>query len=114
VASTRIGKGTAGQLLKILVVSAGSEVREGWARYFEARGMTLMRCAGPETTHCALEQSAHCPLLEEADAAYYDTTCVTPDLAADLIKQRHLLPIFISSDKPTAGGGHVPEVIRSI
>jgi CheY-like chemotaxis protein len=99
---------------KILVVSGNPDVREGWAHYFEARGLDVVRCAGPEATHCALERGAHCPLLDEADAAYYDNTCVTEDLAADLIKRPRLLPIFIANDKPTPEGDHVPEVSRAI
>jgi hypothetical protein len=99
---------------KILVVSGSPDVREGWARYFETRGLAAIRCAGPEATHCALAHGAHCPLLEEADAAYYDSTCVTDDLAAVLIKSPRLLPIFIANDKPTCAAGHVPEVSRAI
>ena len=98
----------------ILVVSGDPDVREGWARYFEARGLEVIRCAGPEATHCALERGAHCPLLDEADAAYYDNACVTEELAADLLKRPRSLPIFIANDKPTSKAGHAPEVSRAI
>jgi hypothetical protein len=73
---------------KIVVVSGNPDVREGWG--------------------------AHCPLLDEADAAYYDNTCVTEDLAADLIERPRLLPIFIAHDKPTLEGDQVPQVSRAI
>ena len=99
---------------KILVVSGDPDVREGWARYFEARGQEVVRCAGPEATHCALERGAHCPLLDEVDAAYYDNACVTEGLAADLVKRPRLLQVFIANDRPTITGGHVPEVSRAI
>jgi hypothetical protein len=99
---------------KILVVSGSPDVREGWARYFETGGLTVVRCAGPEATHCALDRGAHCPLLDEVDAAYYDNACVTDELAADLLKRPRLLPIFIANDRPTSAGGHVPEVSRAI
>jgi hypothetical protein len=72
---------------KILVVSGNPDVREGW-HSFEARGLDA--------------------------AAYYDNTCVTEDLAADLIERPRLLPIFIANDKPTLEGDHVPEVSRAI
>lgn len=99
---------------KILIVSGDPDVREGWARYFEARGMEVVRCAGPEATHCALERGAHCPLLDEADTAYYHDACVTEELAVDLIKRPRLLPVFIAHDKVGSSGVHVPEVRRAI
>ena len=98
----------------ILVVSASPEIREGWARYFEAQGHSVLRCAGPEASHCALELGAHCPLQEEADAAWYDNACVTGDLAADLVKRPRLLPVFFANDKLMADGRHVPEMTRAI
>jgi hypothetical protein len=99
---------------KILVVSGNPDVREGWACYFEARGLEVIRCAGPEATHCALDRGAHCPLLDEVDAAYYDSDCVTDELAADLLKRPRLLPVFVANDKPTSAGRHMPEVSRAI
>jgi hypothetical protein len=99
---------------KILVVSGDPDVREGWARYFEARELEVVRCAGPQATHCALERGAHCPLLDEVDVAYYDNACVTEELAADLVKRPRLLPIFIANDRPNSEGRHVPEVSRAI
>ena len=95
-------------------MSGNPDVREGWARHFEARGLDVVRCAGPEATHCALEMGACCPLLDEVDAAYYDNACVTDELAADLIKRPRLLPIFITHDRPSSEGVHVPEVSRAI
>jgi len=98
----------------ILVVSADPAVREGWARYFEAQGLAVIRCAGPEATHCALELGPRCPLQDEADAAYYDNESVTEGLAANLIERRRLLPIFFANDRLTADRQHEPDVTRSI
>jgi len=98
----------------VLVMSADPAVREGWARYFETRGLGVIRCAGPEATHCALALGPHCPLHDEADAAYYENASVTEELAADLIKRPRLLPIFFANDRLTADGQHEPEVSRSI
>jgi hypothetical protein len=89
-------------------------VREDWARYFEARGSAVSRCAGPEATHCALELGPHCPLQEEVDAAYYENASVTEDLVIDLAKRPRLLRIFFANDRVTADGRHEPEVTRSI
>lgn len=100
--------------VKLLVVSGEPEVREGWARYFESRGMDVIRCAGPEVTHCALEVGAHCPLQEGAEAAYYDNACVTDELVAHLMTRSRSLHVFFADDKPTADGGHVPEVTGAI
>jgi hypothetical protein len=99
---------------RILIVSGDPDVREGWARYFEARGLGVVRCAGPEATHCALERGAHCPLLDEADAAYYHDACMTDELAVGLMKRPRLLPVFIAHDKVGSSGVHVPEVRRAI
>jgi hypothetical protein len=99
----------------ILVVSASPDVREGWATYFEAQGHSVLRCAGPEATHCALELGgAHCPLQEQADVAWYDNSCVTEDLAADLTRRPRLLPVFFANDRLTADGHHQPEMTRAI
>ena len=120
--SSPIGDGKSGAIRsstrsvhgKILVVSGNADVREGWARYFEARGHSVLRCAGPEATHCSLEQGPHCPLQEDADAACYDNACVTEALIADLTKRPRLLPVFFASDKLTSDGRHEPEITRSI
>jgi hypothetical protein len=122
VTSSPIGDGKGGAIRSsgrsaagtILVVSASPDVREGWARYFEAHGHPVLRCVGPEASNCALERDAHCPLQEEADAAWYDNACVTDDLAADLVKRSRLLPVFFANDKPTADGHHEPEMTRAI
>ena len=99
---------------KILVVSGSADVREGWARYFEAQGHSVLRCAGPEATRCALELGPHCPLQEDADEAYYDNACVTEELAADLAQRPRLLPVLLANDKLTADGRHEPEMTRAI
>ena len=99
---------------KILVVSGDADVRDGWAEYFEARGHSVLRCAGPVATHCALELAVHCPLQEEADAAWYDNACVTDDLAADLAKRPRLLLLFFANDNVTADGRHEPEMTQAI
>jgi hypothetical protein len=97
----------------ILVVSGNSDIREGWARHFEARGHSVMRCAGPEATHCALELGPHCPLQEDADVAYYDNACLTVALAASLTKRPRRLRVFFADDRVTAGR-HEPEVTLEI
>jgi len=98
----------------ILVVSADPDVRAGWAAHFEAQGHTVLRCAGPESTHCALELDSHCPLQEESDVAWYDNACVTDDLAADLARRPRLLPVFFANDRLTPDGRHEPEMTRAI
>ena len=97
----------------VLVVSGDPLVREGWARYFETRGHSVLRCAGPEATHCALELGPHCPLQEEADVAYYDNACLTVALAASLTKRPRPLRVFFADDRVTAGR-HEPEVTLEI
>lgn len=98
---------------RILVMSRDPAVREGWARYFEAQGSAVSRCAGPEATHCALELGPHCPLQEEVDAAYYDNASVTEELAVALAKRPRLLRVFFADDR-VVEGHHEPEVTRSI
>ena len=98
---------------RILVMSRDPAVRDGWARYFEARGSAVRRCAGPEATHCALEFGPHCPLQEEVDAAYYENASVTEDLAVDLAKRPRLLRVCFANDR-LVDGRHEPEVTRAI
>ena len=97
----------------ILVVSGNPDVRAGWARYFETRGYSVLRCAGPEATHCALELSPHCPLQEDADSAYYDNACLTVSFAAALAKRPRRLRIFFADDTLTAGR-HEPVVTQEV
>lgn len=98
---------------RILVMSRDPVVREGWARYFEARGLAVSRCTGPEARHCALELGPHCPLQEAADAAYYDNAYVSDELALALAKRPRLLQMFFADDR-VVEGHHQPQVTRSI
>lgn len=96
----------------ILIVSADPERRAAWAERVEAQGHRVLRCAGPAATSCALLRgSPECPLQAEATLALYDEEAVGP-VVRSILRARHHPPIAIGRDRP--GGGHAPEIIRTI
>jgi hypothetical protein len=93
-------------------MSTDPTVRDGWAKTFEALGMRVMRCAGPENTTCALENSARCPLHDDADVAFYDQNSVTAALAVRLLTLPRTLPITLARTRKTPEGGHEPVPVQ--
>ena len=103
------------RLLSVLVMSADSDRRAEWANFFEAQGMTTIRCAGPQATTCALELSNKCPLHERADLIFYDEESISPALEEQLDLIDLGTPIAYASTMRASDGHEYPvtERVRS-
>lgn len=98
--------------LRVVVISADPERREGWARSFETEGARVLRCVGPRVT-CALQAGQpRCPLLDEADLAVYDVAAITPAFLLRLVRLYPRLQLGFARDVVDADGGHRPAVER--
>ncbi len=92
-----------------LVVSADPAVRSDWARYFQARGLRTIRCAGPQVM-CALLDGRRCPLHDEATIAIYDRASLTPEFTIALIRAGRSVPIAFATDRLDLTGRHEPDI----
>ena len=98
----------------ILIVSTNPERRAAWAAQVEARGLRVLRCAGPTATTCALLQgAAECPLQSEASLALYDEEAFAPIIRL-VLRGRHYPPIAVARDRDRPSGGREPEIIKTI